>query len=155
MFGCIIMASSFNMPCVEKNFLFLSTGLGKGVFNFFVGSLLLTIKTPGGDSDLVNEIMGASMMASGCIFVFLSKVKKMEDEDLVRALSVYADADKANMKKKAKDTAHDNKDAIKKAAIDNKDVIASVVYDNKEVIGQVAYENRDVIAQEYINQQNS
>ena len=90
------------MPCVEKNFLFLSTGLGKGVFNFFVGSLLLTIKTPGGDSDLVNEIMGASMMASGCIFVFLSKVKKMEDEDLVRALSVYADADKANMKKKAK-----------------------------------------------------
>ena len=150
------MASSFNMPCVEKNFLFLSTGMGKGVFNFFVGSLLFCIVDPRETKgDLVNQMMGIAMMASGLIFVFLSKVKKMEDEDLVRALSVYADADKSKMKKKGKETAYNNKDAIKKAAIDNKDVIASVAYDNKEVIGQVAYENRDVIAQEYINQQNS
>ena len=35
------MASSFNMPCVEKNFLFLSTGIGKGLFNVFVGTLLM------------------------------------------------------------------------------------------------------------------
>ena len=127
------MASSFNMPCVEKNFLFLSTGMGKGVFNFFVGSLLLTITEVNGN--LVKDVMGCSMMGSGLIFVFLSKVKKMEDEDLVRALSVYADADKSKMKNKAKQTAHDNKDVIKKAAVDNKDVIAQVAYDNKEVIG--------------------
>ena len=91
-------------------------------------------------------------MASGCIFLFLSKVKKMEDEDLVRALSVYAEADKGKMKKGAKKAAHNNKDAIKKAAVDNKDVIAQVAYDNREVIAETAYENRDVIAEEYIKQ---
>ena len=106
------MASSFNMPCVEKNFLFLSTGLGKGVFNFFIGSLLFCIVDPKSDH-LTENIMGIAMMASGVIFLFLSKVKKMEDEDLVRALSVYAESDKGNMKKKAKQTAHNNKDKIK------------------------------------------
>ena len=107
------MASSFNMPCVEKNFLFLSTGMGKGVFNLFVGSLLFTITSTPNQSHLVENIMGGAMIGSGCIFIFLSKVKKMEDEDLIRALSVYADADKANMKSGAKKAAHDNKDVIK------------------------------------------
>ena len=39
-FGLMIMASSFNMPCVKKNFLFLLTGIGRGAFNTYVGSLL-------------------------------------------------------------------------------------------------------------------
>lgn len=64
------MASSFNMPCVEKNFLFLSTGLGKGIFNIFVGSLLFTIVHEGDHT--TENIMGIAMMASGLIFLFLS-----------------------------------------------------------------------------------
>ena len=59
----------------------------------------------------------------------------MEDDDLIRALSVYAENDKAAAKAGGKKLAHDNKDAIKQAAVDNKDVIAKVAYDNKEVIG--------------------
>lgn len=39
-FGLIIMGSSINMPCIGRNFFFLLTGIGKGLFNIFVGTLL-------------------------------------------------------------------------------------------------------------------
>ena len=39
-FGLIIMAASFNMPCVKKNFMFLLTGIGRGAFNIYVGLIL-------------------------------------------------------------------------------------------------------------------
>jgi hypothetical protein len=39
-FGLIIMASSINMPCIARNFFFILTGKGKGLFNIFVGTLL-------------------------------------------------------------------------------------------------------------------
>lgn len=106
------MASSFNMPCVEKNFFFLCTGLGKGCFNVFVGSLLL-INMRENQPEISQAIMGFSMIGSGLIFIFLSKVKKMEDDDLIRALSVYADENKAQMKKSGQKFANDNKDNIK------------------------------------------
>ena len=56
--------------------------------------------------------------------MFLSKVKKLSDEDLQRATSIYTE----NLKKEAKegvvDYAKAHKDDIKKAAYDNRDVIA-------------------------------
>ena len=117
-FGIIIMGSSFMMPCVKRNFFFLMTGVGKGGFNIFVGTLLFMNK-----GDTASFLMGWAMIASGCVFLFLSKVKNMSDEDLQRALSVYADNNKAAMKSKAK-----------KLATDHKDVIAKVAYDNREHI---------------------
>ena len=70
------MASSFGMPCVKRNFLFLMTGVGKGIFNAFVGTLLFM------NDDTPSIIMGWAMIVSGLIFIFLSKVKKMSDEDM-------------------------------------------------------------------------
>ena len=136
-FGLIIMASSFQMPCVKVNFFFLMTGVGKGLFNMFVGTLLFLNYTTS------STIMGWAMIASGAIFLFLSKVKNMSDDDLHRALSVYTDNNKAAMKK-----------AGKKLANDHKDVIAQVAYDNKDVIAQHAYDNREVLAEAYVDSQN-
>ena len=78
------MASTFMMPCVEQNFFFLLTGLGKGLFNIFVGTLLFL------NNNVMSNILAFSMIGSGIVFLFLSKVKKMSDEDLQRALSVMA-----------------------------------------------------------------
>ena len=39
-FGLIILASSFGHRCVRRNFLFMMTGVGRGLFNIFVGTLL-------------------------------------------------------------------------------------------------------------------
>ena len=71
------MASSFNMPCVRNNFFFLLTGVGKGCFNIFVGTLLMV-----NVDDVVSKIMGWVAVASGFVFLFLSKVKHMSDEEL-------------------------------------------------------------------------
>ena len=131
------MASSFGMPCIKRNFAFLLTGLGKGIFNIFVGTLLFT------NSDAGSKIMGWAMVASGCVFLFLSQVKKMTDEDMQRAISVYADQNKKAMKKGAV-----------KLANDNKEVIAQVAYDNREYIAEKAYENREVLAEAYVESQN-
>ena len=86
------MGSSFQMPCVKRNFFFLMTGLGKGFFNMFVGTLLFL------NGDTASDLMGWAMIISGCIFIFLSRVKNMSDSDLERAMSVYADNNKAVMK---------------------------------------------------------
>ena len=40
------MGSSFNMPCISRNFFLILTGGGKGIFNIFVGLLLFVT---GGD----------------------------------------------------------------------------------------------------------
>ena len=122
------MSSTFNMPCVKRNFMFLLTGVGKGIFNIIVGLLLfLNDKTP-------TDVMGAAMVFSGFSFLFLSKYKNMSDDDLNRAMSLYTEQNKKIAKKAAVNFAHNNKDAIAKAAYDNKDVIAQVAYDNKDVI---------------------
>ena len=86
------MASTFMMSCVKRNFLFLLSGLGKGVFNIFIGTLLFL--NHAGDTDIYNMAMGSALIVSGLIFIFLSKVKNMSDADMTRALSVYADADR-------------------------------------------------------------
>ena len=109
------MASSFQMTCIRKNFLFLLTGVGKGVFNIFVGTVLFLDQ-----DDLLFTIMGWAMILSGIIFVFLSKVKNMTDEDLDRALSIYSDGKtKKNLQKGAVNLAKNNKGSIQKFAKDN------------------------------------
>ena len=102
------------MPCVGRNFFFLMTGVGKGIFNCFVGTLLFL-----NEDDGAATIMGWAMIGSGCAFIFLSKVKNMSDDDMQRALSVYGEANKKAMRQAAVKTANNNKDTIKKAAVDN------------------------------------
>mmetsp|Transcript_16079 Transcript_16079/g.24978 ORF Transcript_16079/g.24978 Transcript_16079/m.24978 type:complete len:139 (-) Transcript_16079:167-583(-) len=138
------MASSCNVPCVKRNFFFLLTGVGKGVFNIFSGSLLFI------NSSTPFIILGWAMIASGLIFIFLSKVKNMTDDDLNRAISLYADGNKKQMKAAATNAFMNNKDKIAKAAYDNREVIAQVAYEHKDVIAEVAYENKDAIAEAYI-----
>ena len=85
-------------------------------------------------------MMAWAMIASGVIFIFLSKVKKMSDDDLHRAISLYNDGKhKQHFVQGAANLARNNKDVIAKAAYDNRDVIAQVAYENKDVIADVAY----------------
>ena len=76
------------------------------------------------NKDLFSIIVGCCLIGSGLLFVFLSKVKKLSDEDLQRATSIYTE----NLKKEARegvvDYAKAHKDDIKQAAYDNRDVIA-------------------------------
>ena len=89
----------------------------------------------------MSSFMGVAMIISGIIFLFLSKVKNMSDDDLQRALSVYADNNKAAMKR-----------AGSKFASDHKDVIAKVAYDNRAVIAEKAYENKEMLTDAYLEQ---
>ena len=86
-FGLIIVVSSFGHKCVRRNFLFMMTGVGKGFFNIFVGSLLFFTNERGKILS-TNTIMGSAMIFAGLIFIFLSKHKKLSDEDINRAISV-------------------------------------------------------------------
>ena len=104
------MASSFQMEFVRKNFLFLMTGFGKGIFNMFVGSLLFINEHSTGGT-----IMGWSMMLAGCIFIFMSKYKQMSDEDLVRAVSVT----RKSVNNAAIGLAKNNQGVIRQAAAEN------------------------------------
>ena len=79
------------------------TGVGKGVFNIFVGFLMI-VKSQA----LPSWLMGIAMILAGILFIFLSKYKEMSDEDLNRAVSVNRAA---------------LNQAVKKKAVDNKDVI--------------------------------
>ena len=76
------------MPCVKTYFLFIMTGVGKGCFNIFVGGIMMFNAVSG--ANILYSICGWCLIASGFIFLFLSRVKKMSDEDLERAMSVYA-----------------------------------------------------------------
>ena len=115
LFGLMIIASSFQMEVVRKNFLFLMTGTGKAAFNIFVGTLCFITS-----QKATSYIMGTAMILSGCVFIFFSKYKEMSDEDLNRAVSVSRGSVNA---------------ALAKTASNNKDVIYQAAYDNKEVIG--------------------
>jgi len=79
------------------------TGVGKGVFNIFVGFLMI-VKSQA----LPSWLMGIAMILAGILFIFLSKYKEMSDEDLNRAVSVNRAA---------------LNQAVKKKAVDNKEVI--------------------------------
>ena len=153
------MASTFMMSCVKRNFLFLLSGIGKGLFNMFIGTLLFLNHDTDGKTGIWNMLMGGGLIASGLCFIFLAKIKNMSDDDMTRALSVYADADRAAAQGAASSTWNNHKDEVKgaavNAAVNNKDVIAQVARDNKEVVGQIAYDNKEVIAQAYINNQNN
>ena len=138
-FGLIIMASSFGMPCIKRNFLFLLTGIGKGLFNIFVGTLLFT------NGDSLSYLIGWAIIAAGCVFLYLSMAKNMSDEDLERALSVYAEKNKTAVKETGKKIATDKK---------TKEVIAKVANENKEHIANAAYNNREFLADAYIESQN-
>lgn len=99
------------------------TGVGKGIFNIFVGGVLFIA----GD-DIMDKIMGWAMVGAGCIFLFLSIVKKMTDEDLQSAVSAMAAKDSAQAKKTAKKGYEDNKETIHSTAKD-------VAMNNKELVG--------------------
>ena len=79
------------------------TGVGKGVFNIFVGFLMI-VKSQA----LPSWLMGIAMILAGILFICLSKYKEMSDEDLNRAVSVNRAA---------------LNQAVKKKAVDNKEVI--------------------------------
>ena len=81
----MIMASSFGMKCVRRNFLFLMTGFGRGCFNIFIGTMLFVFDE---QSSFKTFILGWAMILGGLIFIFLSKFKNISDEDLQRAVSV-------------------------------------------------------------------
>ena len=126
-FGLVIIASSFNMVCIRRNFLFMMTGIGKGFFNIFVGSMLFF----NGDGTIsASFFMGWAMIIGGCIFIFLSRFRQLSDEDINRAVSIQ----KKSVFNAVGTVAHNNQGAIKKAAYDNQDVIGQVAYDNKDII---------------------
>ena len=71
------------MKFIRRNFLFMLTGRGKGAFNIFVGTLLFNDTT-----HLPSILMGAAMIFAGCIFIFLTSVRNISDDELDRAVSV-------------------------------------------------------------------
>ena len=75
-FGLLIMASSINMPCIARNFFFILTGVGKGLFNIFIGTLLF-LNDPGNFSP--SMVLGWMFVVSGLVFLFFSYFKKMSD----------------------------------------------------------------------------
>ena len=75
------------MTCVRRNYLFLMTGIGRGCFNIFVGTLLFFTQDPSSTLS-VGFFMGWAMILAGFIFLFLSKYKQLSDEDINRAISV-------------------------------------------------------------------
>ena len=79
-FGLIIMGSSINMACIGRNFFFLLTGIGKGVFNIFVGTLLF-LNEPD-QTFSASSVLGWALILSGFIFLLLSLCKKMTDDEL-------------------------------------------------------------------------
>lgn len=63
------------------------TGVGKGLFNCFVGACLFVSDAKEGDSGVsLDEILGFAMFGAGGVFLFLSLVKKMSDEELLNAV---------------------------------------------------------------------
>ena len=140
-FGLIIIASSFGHKCVRRNFLFMMTGVGRGCFNIFVGTLLF-FNSEHGKIFTVQNLMGFFMILAGGIFIFLSKYKQLSDDDIQRAVSVQ----KKSVANAVGNAAMRNQASIKRAAYNNQDVIAQVAYENKDVIAQAAYDNRELLA---------
>merc|ERR1712070_1201057 len=111
------MGSSINMNCIARNFFFILTGMGKGLFNVFIGTLLFL-----NDPEEINAstFLGCAFLISGCIFMFLSKFKNMTDSDLQRATSLYGKELQAKAVKGGAKVAYNNKDTIARAAVNNK-----------------------------------
>ena len=119
LFGIIIIASSFGAKCIRRNFLFLMTGLGRGFFNFFVGTSLFMSGDPG-KTITANFFLGWAMVTSGLIFLFLSRYKRLSDEDINRAVSIQ----KKSVINSVSDMARRNQNSIKQAAWENREVVA-------------------------------
>ena len=152
-FGLLIMGSSINMPCIGRNFFFLLTGVGKGVFNIFVGTLLF-LNRPGSFSPSV--VLAFCFIFSGLVFLSLSCCKKMTDDELQRATSLYGKELQIKARNEGKKFVSENKESIAKAAVDNKDVIASVAMDHHDSIVNAAFEDkRDMETSNYIRGQNN
>ena len=103
------------MPCIKTNFMFLMTGIGKGLFNIFVGAVLF-ISDKEESSFSADKIMAWAMIAAGGVFLFLSMVKKMTDDELHEALGAMASKDSAQAKSAAKKGYQDNKETIHSGA---------------------------------------
>ena len=107
-FGLIIICSSFGMRCIRRNFLFLMTGVGRGIFNIFVGSLLF-FTDQSTSTFTLSFFMGWFILVSGLIFLFLSKFKQLSDEDINRAISVQ----KKSVNAHVQNFARNNQEEIK------------------------------------------
>jgi len=152
-FGLLIMGSSINMPCIGRNFFFLLTGIGKGAFNMFIGSLLF-LNHPGEFS--ASLILGIVLMVSGIIFMLLSCCKKMTDDELQRASSLYGKELQSKARNQGKKFAVEHKDDIARLAVDNKEVIASVVVDRGDSVANAVFHDRkDLQTSDYIRNQNN
>ena len=77
-FGLVIVGSTFNMPCIARNFYFILTGMGKGTFNLFIGFLIFC----SGYTGIIGFCLAVLFIFSGFFIVFLSYCKNMTDEHL-------------------------------------------------------------------------
>ena len=77
-FGLVIVGSTFNMPCIARNFYFILTGMGKGAFNLFIGFLIFC----SGYTGIIGFALAVLYIFSGFFIVFLSYCKNMTDEHL-------------------------------------------------------------------------
>ena len=141
------MGSSINMPCIGRNFFFILTGIGKGVFNIFIGTLLFLNK-PGEFSP--SAVLGWMFVVSGLLFIFFSKFKKMTDADLQRATSLYGAELQQKAQNQGKKFVVEHKDDIAKAAVNNQDVIAAVVDRGDSVANAAFHDNKDLQTSNYI-----
>ena len=108
-----MLASSFGFGCIKRNFLFMLTGKGKGLFNIFVGSIIIACDT-GKSVAWYNYAMGGASMGTGLLFIGLSTCRNMTDDQLDAAMAVsVSKAQKDAAKKKGLKIAIDNKDTIK------------------------------------------
>jgi hypothetical protein len=104
-------------------------------------------------------VLGWIFVVSGFLFIILSMFKKMSDEDLQRATSLYG----AELQKKAMNAGHkftvDHSDDIAKAAVNNRGVIANVVetpMDRGDSVANAAYhDNKEFQTSNYIRGQNN
>ena len=113
LFGAIIMAASFNMPCIATNFYLILTGMGKGAFNIFIGLLLLCDIDANDSFNPLSFIMSMVMLTTGVVFIFLSKWRNMSDDELQRATSIATKEVKKKVYEDSLNYARDHKDEIK------------------------------------------
>lgn len=85
--------------------------------------------------------MGWCLLVSGTVFLLLSACKKMTDEELQRATSIYGETIRTKARNQGKKFAVDHKDEIAQAAIDNRGVIASVAADHQDSVVNAAFMN--------------
>ena len=86
LFGFLMVASSMfpKMKCIKNNFLFLLTGLGKGLFNIFVGCILFYTTASNGTAkrSITTDIAGYVCIGSGLMLLFLSRFKMISEANI-------------------------------------------------------------------------